>query len=531
MTIIRPAAEYELQELQAPSRAVSADGVLMAHPDLTSVTARSCTAWVRGSDADRPQLLEHLLTGCNRSIPDQTVQVIEDGAFLRASTGTQVRVRVGRTRTGDAHPLDSLEVTLTVEESGDLRETMVGAMLQTVRRLPFTGLEWRELTTQMPLTHELPAHLPAECLEAIAPVFTVHHMSDFLVMLDAARRMGVPVEAMTVIDKGYRYQHAARVDAHLKTWGVAVWPWTATAQALGDHAARAARLGRRGLLIDDGGYTLPVLLRERADLLGSFVGLVEQTISGITKLAPFGEDLPVPVFSVAESRLKASIESYGVADAAVRNIVHLLAQEKFEGQAALVLGFGRIGEQIAAILRDRRMRVAVYDSAIVRLISAHERGFLTDRSLPALLRQHRPLLVIGSTGTTSLRGEHAAALQRDCYLVSTTSRTTEFALEELAEEALERHDAGVLGHRLLMPNGAMVTVLGDGYPINFHYAESMPNKYADLILASLLIGAATLATPGHGFRPGHNREASDQVLEGCGLLERYYHRFGPGTTR
>jgi hypothetical protein len=177
------------------------------------------------------------------------------------------------------------------------------------------------------------------------------------------------------------------------------------------------------------------------------------------------------------------------------------------------------------------MRVAVHDQAIVRLIAAHERGFVTARSLSGLLRDHRPLLIVGSTGRTSLRGEHAAALQRDCYLVSTTSRTTEFALDELVEEAVTISDAGVLGIRLHLPSRVTATVVGDGFPINFHYAESMPNKYADLVLASLLVGAATLARPGHGFESGHNVARTNRVLESCGLLERYYRRFGAETIR
>jgi adenosylhomocysteinase len=140
-------------------------------------------------------------------------------------------------------------------------------------------------------------------------------------------------------------------------------------------------------------------------------------------------------------------------------------------------------------------------------------------------------LIVGSTGSTSLRGEHAAALARDCYLVSTTSRAGEFAIDELVEESVASTHAGLLGLQLRLPAGVTVTVVGDGFPINFHYAESMPNKYADLVLASLLVGAAALARAGHGFAPGHNVAATDRVLEGCGLLERYYDRFGPEAGR
>jgi S-adenosylhomocysteine hydrolase len=510
---------------------LTADGAVIDRVSGRECRVRSATVEVRGHTGDLDLLIDQVVVAISVVAAIAGGEPVAGGVRLGLEADAVVRILAGTVAWPESRPTATIAVTVVVDDPGTLPETAVGAVLGAVDRVAFTELEWAELVAAMPLTHGLPAHLPPECLARVAPVFTVHHMTDFLVMVEAAQRMGVPAEGITVIDKGYRYRHTHRVDAHLRAAGIAVFPWTRTAEALADHAARARRLDRAGLLIDDGGYTLPVLLDQRPDLLGDFVGLVEQTTSGITKLERYGDGLPVPVLSVAESRLKATIESYGIADAAVRNVLHLLPQEKFEGQAALVLGFGRIGEQVAEVLRDRRMRVAVYDQAIVRLIAAHERGFLTARSLTGLLRAHRPLLIFGSTGRTGLRGEHAAALVRDCYLVSTTSRTHEFALDELAEEAVTISDAGVLGMRLHLPGGAVVTVVGDGFPINFHYAESMPNKYADLVLASLLVGAATLAAPDHAFVPGHNVAATDAVLEGCGLLERYYQRFGPGSDR
>ena len=56
-----------------------------------------------------------------------------------------------------------------------------------------------------------------------------------------------------------------------------------------------------------------------------------------------------------------------------------------------------------------------------------------------------------------------------------------------------------------------VTVVADGLPVNFHYAESMPNQYSDLVLASMLLGACTLADPACEFLPGHNLESLDEL--------------------
>ncbi|GAA4994367.1 hypothetical protein GCM10023205_78920 [Yinghuangia aomiensis] len=493
------------------------DDYLQAHWAVTEL---------RGTAEDAAAAVRQIATAIRSRFPgSQASADMLAGQYFVATEYADVRICVGSRNPGRWEIL-----ALVQPQSGPRTQRLFVEHVAEVRRaalrVAFSTTEIASLHEQMPLTTSMPRRLGVRALAGVSPFLTVHHMTDFLVMVDAIRAMGVTTEAITVLDKGYSYRYTDRVDAHLESLGIRVYPWTEAGQALKDHSDRARAQGRRGLLVDDGGYTLPVLVDQLPHLIAEYCGLVEQTTSGITKLEMYGDDLPLPVFSVAESRLKATIESYGIADAACRNILRLLPDEKFEGRPALVLGFGRIGEQIAEVLRDRRMRVAVYDRETVRLVAAHERGFVTSRSLPELLTCHAPLLIVGSTGRTSLRGEHTAALRADCYLVSTTSRQAEFALDELTDEAVRVDDLGV-STRLHYQHGPTATVLAHGQPVNFYEAESLPNRYADLILASLLVGAAHLARPDHTLRPGHNVRATDRVLESSGLLEAYYARFGP----
>jgi len=489
-------------------------------------TRRIVTQLLRATGREREDLTHRTAASINALVPVARLETVPDGLRLHLDGGARVLLLATEPHRPEAEPADTVVLTALCEEPARTDPSLLARALAMVERQPFQSVEWGELLSQMPLTAQLPEHLGTTCLERIAPVLTVHHMTDFLVLVDAVLRLGVPAKAITVLDKGYPYLHTRRVDAHLASMGVQVFPWNRAADALADHCRRATALGRRGLLVDDGGYTLPVLIEQRPDLLPDFCGLVEQTMSGITKLTPYGR-LPVPVFSVAQSRLKSTIEPFGVADAAVRNILRLLPHEKFEGRPALILGYGRIGRQLAEILRHRRMRVAVFDHAIAPLVAAHEQGFVTARTLPDLLHSHQPLLIIGATGSTSLQAKDAEHLAADCYLVSTTSRQHEFDIQGLSGIALTSTDLGRTGTVLSLPNGVRATVIGDGFPVNFHHAESLPNRYSDLILASLVIGAATLAQPDHGFHDGHNVARTDQVLEGCGLLERYLDQFGP----
>ncbi|MEU7028890.1 hypothetical protein AB0A60_19640 [Streptomyces sp. NPDC046275] len=400
------------------------------------------------------------------------------------------------------------------------------AFFAAARHLPFTATEVAAAVAELPLTSRLADRWPDKPLAGVGVLLTIHHMRDFLVLVDSLLALGVDPAHMTVIDKEYPYAHTHRVDAHLvHRHGITVWRYRDLREGIEDHIGRVAATGKRSVIMDDGGYVMPTVLRELPEQAGHFTGLVEQTTSGIRKVE--GLELPLPLFSVAESDMKGMIESYGIADAAVRNTLRLLPDEKFEGQSALVLGFGRIGHEVARVLEMRRMRVAVFDADITRLVAAHEEGFLTGRSLEDLVCVHRPRLVVGCVGSRSFGLREARLLPERSFLVSTTSRNFEFALDELREGSTTVTDRGLLGTRYQLADGPGICVLGHGMPINFHHAESLSNRYVDLVLAGLAVGAVALAGGDKRLRPGHNVAATNEILAESGIVDDYYRLYGP----
>ena len=440
---------------------------------------------------------------------------------LRLPSGMRTLFTVAPADDETDSPCRRYRATRQLADPGDGSTFTSGRVSGLARLMPFTTSEAEAIRRDMPLTRSVPELFPQTPLAGYTAIFTIHHLSDFLPLIEAAFALGLDPEEVTVIDKQYRYLHGERVDAHLRlAQGLRVHTYSDLEPALEEHVALSVGCGKRILVLDDGGYVLPLVLEQFPAWVPLIAGVVEQTMSGIQKLE--GRELPMPLFSVAQSHAKSTVESYGVADAAVRNTLALLPQEKFEGRSALVLGYGRIGEEIAGILRARRMQVAVYDTDIVRLVRARERGFATERDLTALLSRWRPLLIFGCVGSGSLTAEHFAAIEWDCYLVSTTSRDREFALADLAEISTKVERMGRLGTRYRLAGGASVLVLGHGMPINFHYAESLPNRSIDLVLASVLVGAAILAKGGAGLAPGIDLDATNRALHEAGLLECYY---------
>ncbi|MFE3864846.1 NAD(P)-dependent oxidoreductase [Streptomyces goshikiensis] len=400
------------------------------------------------------------------------------------------------------------------------------------QELPFSGLELGRFAVQLPLTTSVSGTLATSSpLAGRAVLVTGHFLSGLPHMVDCLAQMGAPTDAMTVLGKDYSYRLRHRVAGTLRERGMSVASCDQAQQAVAEHSERAARRGLRALALDDGGYVAPLLaghLRAQAPL---WDGVVEQTMSGIFRLEPIRDALCFPIFPVAQSQAKGRLEMYWIADKAVSTALDLAAPLKIEGQAALVLGYGHLGRQVAGTLKDRRMRVAVYDTDILRLIEAHEHGYLTSRDLPTLLSRHAPLIVFGATGRTSLTREHFAALPRDAFLASVTSRDTEFDLPALQAMATPgpSHDGVSLSFRL--PTSVAVVVLADGRPVNFHETDSIGSLNSDLVRAAMLVGAHAVARDGARHAPGPDPAWADQALAKSGLLEDYYQRYGPTIPR
>jgi adenosylhomocysteinase len=323
----------------------------------------------------------------------------------------------------------------------------------------------------------------------------------------------------------------SRVDGWLRhRLRAAVVPYPGRVDGIRAHLDRAAAAGARTLVFDDGGYVLPAVLDYLPRRVSEIAGVVEQTMSGIWKIERYPA-IPVPVFSVAESDLKAAVEAPYVAAAAISAVTSMLPDEMWAGRPALVLGYGRLGRQAARLLRDvQRMRVAVHDPEPAALVTAQVDGFAVGTSLTSLLESHRPLLVLCSAGRGSLTGEHARAFASSAYLASMTSRDYEFSLSEWAKQAERVIDYGPLGHGYLMPGGIELCVLADGLPVNFHHRESVPGRVIDLVFAALLTGGATLAQPGHrGHAIGRDLAFVNRALAASPALTAFLSHHGDDT--
>lgn len=480
-------------------------------------------------DGDRADAWRYLLRELGRAgcvaaaVPENPAWAVT----LGLPAGGAAVLAIGKAVCDSAGP-GCLTASVTISDPGRNTSDGLSGILAVLDSLPLTGWELARIGEQMPVTAGLAGYLGSSAFADVAVLCAIHHMRDFTAMAAALTACGARPGLITVIDKGYPYRMRGRVDGWLRHGlGASVVPYPGRVAGIRAHLDRAAASGVRTLVFDDGGYVLPAVLDHMPDRASEIAGVVEQTMSGIWKIEPYGQ-LPVPVFSVAESDLKAAVEAPYVAAAATSAVADLLRDEMWAGRPALVLGYGRLGRQAARLLRDvYRMRVAVYDQQPATLVTAQVDGFAVSGSLTGTLRTHQPLLVLGSAGRGSLTGEHAGAFTSSAYLASMTSRDYEFPLSEWAERAIRVVDYGPLGHGYLMPGGIELCVLGDGLPVNFHHRESVPGRVIDLVFAALLLGGATLARPDRGGHSlGRDLACVNRTLAASPAMTSFLDRYG-----
>lgn len=494
---------------------------------------------VRGRPAEVTHLIDELQSRLEELgwTLDESTRGRSPRRVIRLSADTQWIVMAVATPRPDrlCRPFEyELTVSGLVHNRSSLHEV--------VAAIPFTPLELELLAQDMPLTASIrergaewmpSLELNDHPLAGHGAIFTIHHQTDFVLLLERALELGLDSSLVTVIDKEYRYSLSRRVDAHLRRrLGVPVYRYSELKTGISRHLQRVTKARATAgaptwtptIVLDDGGYVLPLLLASFEPYLSLFKGVVEQTKSGIWKLRPYEHDLRVPIFSVAESELKATVEAHGVAQAALTSLRRLLPNEKFDGRRAVVVGYGVMGQALAELLRRNNIDVHITDTAPSMLVTARERGFQVGEALPDLVERIQPRYLFSCAEPGAVNADTLQRIRCDCALVSLTSRDVAFDKHALSALGSAR-SFGTVGTVYARDDpSCSILLVADGFPVNFHFSESMPNQQSDLIMASLLIGAITLARS--PWPAGNDPRRSNAVLNE-GTLLRDFLRLEP----
>lgn len=241
---------------------------------------------------------------------------------------------------------------------------------------------------------------------------------------------------------------------------------------------------RRGfdLLLDDGSHL--IRLAHEAGLADGLRGAAEETTSGLTPLRLMQREgvLGIPVIAVNDAALKTSFDNrYGTGQSCVFAIADVLdaAGIGLRDQPAVVVGYGPVGEGVAAHLRALGARVGVAETDPVRALRA-----VHDGCRVAPLTELAPgALVISATGAPRTIGADTLAAARIVAVAGGVPG--EVGVDPSALRPAGRHLDTVGEGALLIAKGGCV---------NLAAAEGNPIEIMDLSFAVQLGAVEQLLT-------------------------------------
>lgn len=287
--------------------------------------------------------------------------------------------------------------------------------------------------------------------------------------------------------------------------------------ALSRALTKAKSDGKPILVMDDGGKASTAIAKHFAADAHLF-RVVEQTTRGITELTKMterGEDVPFPVVDVARSVLKRhETPKIGgeIADAVVQQMTtlgliptrldstYLPIDAPLAGKDVTVMGYGVIGQGVAAALRDRGANVTVFDIDPVMQAEAERAGFVSPPNREAALAGKA--LIVGATGHRSITGDDIEHLGHETVLASASSRDVEIDLSRNRDPNIEVVPVMAAGPgdtrfvtRVWRDKDHDVVVLRNGFPVNFNGAvETGTAESIQQTRAIMFLGAAQALT-------------------------------------
>lgn len=283
----------------------------------------------------------------------------------------------------------------------------------------------------------------------------------------------------------------AEVAAVLRERGIAV---DADPTLSGD-AERAAALAwlRRGfdVVVDDGSHLVRLAHESAPAEVARWIGVTEETTSGLTPLRLMASQgvLATPVVAVNDAPTKTSFDNrYGTGQSCMFAIADLLEQVDLSvrDQVALVVGYGPVGQGVAAHLAALGAVVEVAEADPVRaLLATHDGYRVVDPALGAA-----DALVVSCTGVP---GTVTAAMVAAARVVAVAGGVT--GEVDVPGDAVCDAIPGVRAIEVVDTPGSPVTLLLDrGGCINVTAAEGNPIEIMDLSFATQVAAIAHLVT-------------------------------------
>jgi S-adenosylhomocysteine hydrolase len=396
------------------------------------------------------------------------------------------------------------------------------------------------ISSEMPLLHLMSQHprlAPQQPLRDVHLISTLHFLPNHCSTLISLERLGLDPGKTHLFYKPYPYPGKATTIAWAEARGYTVAPIESLhdAQTLA-HIAATLPPEARLLIAEDGGHAFSAICTLRPDLLSQLIGVVEQTTKGIRRIThsidTLGRELPAPVLSLPDAKVKRSIEPPHIARGVIRSIEAVLDESLSWHHRIAVLGCGVIGLEIARRLAAQGCRVRAFDPQPCACGDSDGRFQIVETATQAV---QDAAIVIGTSGECSITEKVINNLAHRAIVVSASSDRVELDYDYLHQLATEVapfhhrafHDAQGQPIRIgstyrLAHNRHEITLLAEGMPLNFIGLGGMSDRVADVILSEIVVACALVASGRYQDQHGILREAFNDIDREFRISDRFY---------
>ncbi|NEG89656.1 adenosylhomocysteinase [Bifidobacterium aerophilum] len=315
-----------------------------------------------------------------------------------------------------------------------------------------------------------------------------------------------------------------RVADQLRREGIAVEAdtrWTPEETQAG--ALKLLDTIRPQIIIDDGASFARLAAAERPELMDGFVGVAEETTSGVRAFQAMQDAgaLTFPVIAVNDSVLKTGFDNeHGTGETCVTTMQELLGARCFDGANVAVIGYGPVGRGFARRVRALGANVVICDTDPVAALKAVFDGFAARDIDDAVTRAD---IVVSATGVRhTVAVEHMRRMHDGAVLSVIGGIANEIALDDIPGF---RHDNGRDVTTIAVPDGPTLTLLAEGDGVNYTAGGGNPIEIMDLSFAVQASAVARLLESretGQTLSPGLHRldTASDRRIAAVALRTR-----------
>jgi adenosylhomocysteinase len=253
------------------------------------------------------------------------------------------------------------------------------------------------------------------------------------------------------------------------------------------------------ILIDIGGYFAPIIERLHSKFSDKIVGVVEDTENGHQRYSKLEKNLPVPVYSVARSKLK-DFEDFLVGQSIVFSADVILRElgKLIQYLNCSVIGYGKIGKSIAYNLIAHGIKPNVYDINPIRRLEAHNQ-LCNIPPRDYILKNSDAIFCATGNKSLKIKENDFSKLKPGAFILSVTSADDELDLSNIDLWYKKKE----ISKYVIKYSGAYnyFYLVYEGNAVNFLH-NAVVGDFIHLVRGEILYAAYQLLTINKQYKPG-----------------------------